>query len=47
MLNKQLVFCNKNLINQKEVFEFLAEITTKNQIAKDYNQIFDSLKKEN
>ncbi|MDK9858799.1 PTS sugar transporter subunit IIA [Staphylococcus equorum] len=45
MLNKQLVFCNKNLINQKEVFEFLAEITTKNQIAKDYNQIFDSLKK--
>lgn len=45
MLNKQLVFCNKNLINQKEVFEFLAEITTKNQIAKDYNQIFDSFKK--
>lgn len=45
MLNKQLVFCNKNLINQEEVFEFLAEITTKNQIAKDYNQIFDSLKK--
>lgn len=45
MLNKQLVFCNKNLTNQKEVFEFLAEITTKNQIAKDYNQIFDSLKK--